>query len=355
MDNEKVLIGNIDKIQPYKDRLYILDTNIAKGVFVFNKNGKFIQKIGNLGNGPGEYVSCQDFTINKAKEEILIYDTYHERIYIYDMKSGKYRNHIDIKDKNKIEYIWMNNERLYGVDSYFTDNTRKSYYILQQIDERTGETIAEWMEASQYNKNGKDEFIPTPLFFPIDKDKDLFAFGLCDSIMCIEKGKLYSYIALTGKRILNTNDIPKGMISSSADVNIRTPKSKDFFHKLLTLRKFAYIPCVFEHNDYIYIDYSSVASYNTIRYNKTTKETSIYRFLKNDLLYSKEPGSHSLPSFMTSDDKGTYQIINSDHLPEIKDSAQEDGVISNRAVNKNVLKELDENSNPIILYYDYKE
>lgn len=276
LSNKETLIGHIDKIHPYKDRLYILDSNIAKGVFEFNKNGDFIRKIGSLGSGPGEYVSCQDFAINEKKEEILIQDGYHNRIYIYDIQSGKYKSYIDIQEKNKIEHIWINDGNLYGVDSYFIGNGKEPYYILQQFNETTGSVIAEWMEADKYNKGWNDEFIHTPLFYPIDEDKDLFAFGLCDSIMCIQKDKLYPYIVLTGKNRIQNGEIPPEMISFSADANIRNQKNNEFFYKFLTQNKFIYISYIFEHNNYIYIDYSTILLKQHIRYNKTNKKTHIY-------------------------------------------------------------------------------
>lgn len=354
LKNKEVLIGQIDKIQPYNDHLYILDSNIAKGLFEFNKNGEFIRKIGNLGSGPNEYISCQDFAINEQKNEILTFDIYRNHINIYDMQSGKYIRGITIKEKNKIEYIWINNGKLYGVDSYFTSNSESPYYILQQIDETTGEIIAKWMETDNYNKGWNDEFIRTPLFYPIDKDKDLFAFGLSDTIMCIQKDKLYPYIALTGKNRIKKNEIPKEMISSSADINIRRKNNNDFFNKFLRNNKFIYISCIFEHDNFIYIDYSTILSMRHIRFNKRTGETSVYKFLNNDILYSKEPQVNSVAPFVTSDVKGIYSVLQTENLPEIKYFTQENGFISNLVINKDKLEEINEDSNPIILYYEFK-
>lgn len=354
LNYKEVLIGKIDKIQPYNDHLYILDSNIAKGLFEFNKNGDFIRKIGNLGSGPNEYISCQDFAINEQKNEILIFDIYRNHINIYDIQTGKYIRGITIKEEDKIEYIWVNNGKLYGVDSYFISNSESPYYILQQIEDTTGEIIAEWMKAENYNKGWNDEFVRTPLFYPIDKDKDLFAFGLSDSIMCIEKDKLYPYIALTGKNRIQKNEIPKEMISSSADINIRIKNNNDFFNKFLRKNKFIYTSCIFEHDNFIYIDYSTILSMQHIRFNKRTGEMSVYKFLKNDILYSKEPQINSVAPFVTSDAKGVYSILQTDNLPEIKYLTQEKGFISNLVINKNKLKEINEDSNPIILYYEFK-
>ncbi|MBV3638741.1 6-bladed beta-propeller [Bacteroides cellulosilyticus] len=41
LDNAQVMIGSIDKMDLYKDKLIILDERLAKGVFVFDKRGNF--------------------------------------------------------------------------------------------------------------------------------------------------------------------------------------------------------------------------------------------------------------------------------------------------------------------------
>ena len=41
LDNAQVMIGSIDKMDLYKDKLIILDERMAKGVFVFDKRGNF--------------------------------------------------------------------------------------------------------------------------------------------------------------------------------------------------------------------------------------------------------------------------------------------------------------------------
>ena len=51
------LVGEIDKIFFYKDRLYVLDRRVGKSVFVFDLKGKWISTIARTGHGPGEYIN----------------------------------------------------------------------------------------------------------------------------------------------------------------------------------------------------------------------------------------------------------------------------------------------------------
>jgi hypothetical protein len=64
---EESLIGKIDKIQIYENRIYILDKELAKSLFVFSDKGKFLFKIRHLGKGRGEFVTPDDFNIDDNK------------------------------------------------------------------------------------------------------------------------------------------------------------------------------------------------------------------------------------------------------------------------------------------------
>ncbi len=56
------LISNIDKIQTKDGKMYILDIR-SSSLLVFDMSGKFIRKIGNKGNGPGEHIGIHDFVL----------------------------------------------------------------------------------------------------------------------------------------------------------------------------------------------------------------------------------------------------------------------------------------------------
>ncbi|MDL2244590.1 6-bladed beta-propeller [Parabacteroides sp. OttesenSCG-928-J18] len=78
------LMGDIDKMQVYQNKYYILDKITTKKVFVFNFDGSFSHSIGSIGSGPGEYINIQDFTIDKENEQIVLLTT-PSLVYIYDM------------------------------------------------------------------------------------------------------------------------------------------------------------------------------------------------------------------------------------------------------------------------------
>lgn len=70
---EESLIGEITKIKYYNKKFYVFDQNESQSLFVFNSDGKFINKI-NRGQGPGEIIEPWDFNINEDNGSILLWD-----------------------------------------------------------------------------------------------------------------------------------------------------------------------------------------------------------------------------------------------------------------------------------------
>ncbi|WP_302443782.1 6-bladed beta-propeller [Paraprevotella xylaniphila] len=113
--NEKSTIGNIDKIVFSDSLIFILDSQIASGIFVFSiKDGKFIRKIGNIGNGRGEYHELCDFSID-SKEKIIYALCEKKRLLCFSF-SGEY------KEVKEIPFLTTNLEYLNN-KFYFINGT----------------------------------------------------------------------------------------------------------------------------------------------------------------------------------------------------------------------------------------
>lgn len=82
-------IGRIERIIPYKDMYYVMSSiGFTNGwVDVFDKQGKFIQKIDKRGEGPGEYVDLQDIAIDSKNNE-LVFMTQPKGIFRYDLEGN---------------------------------------------------------------------------------------------------------------------------------------------------------------------------------------------------------------------------------------------------------------------------
>src|SRR5690606_26101942 len=58
------MIGNISRLCYFRDQFFILDKK-GNSILIFDKKGKFLDKIEAIGKGPGEYISLMDFAIDR--------------------------------------------------------------------------------------------------------------------------------------------------------------------------------------------------------------------------------------------------------------------------------------------------
>ncbi len=354
LNNDSVLIGSIDKMQPYDDELFVLDSQKVKGLFVFSKDGCFIRRIGNVGDAPNEYRDCSDFTINEQTEEIYIYDSNQKSIYVYALKTGVFKRSIRIKENVQIQRIYCIDNRLYAVNTYFYPfNDADKYFILKQLDANNGKVIAQWMNSEEYNKGWKDEFMHTNLFYPISRDRVLFSFGLSDSVMCISHGNLYPFLGFYGKSTVKSSDITEQEKDAYVNSQVRTDMRINAHMRLGKQHKMIAIADMYERNDILYIDCYSWQK-KKLQCNLKTNEACLFAKTIDDILYSVYPSNYTLPSFLASEENGVYYMIPNDFLPELKKMVLENNIISKKVKNKSALKEIDEDSNPVILYYEYK-
>ncbi|GHT72104.1 hypothetical protein AGMMS50239_41450 [Bacteroidia bacterium] len=91
--SEEHLIGEIAQILFYKDRFYILDNEISKSVFCFQKDGKFLFKINRKGNGPGEYIDIKSISINHDQDQLLLYCGATHQIITFDLDCNYIESH----------------------------------------------------------------------------------------------------------------------------------------------------------------------------------------------------------------------------------------------------------------------
>ncbi len=87
------------KIMNYEDKFLVLD--FQKGLYVFSNQGKYLNKIGTLGKGPGELLEYNDYDID-SDGNIVILDF--DGIYKYDI-NGVYLGNLmkfDFRDRDGI-------------------------------------------------------------------------------------------------------------------------------------------------------------------------------------------------------------------------------------------------------------
>lgn len=352
LDNKEVMLTEISKMLVYKDKLYLLDRR-AQGVYAFCKDGSFVCKFGNLGAGPDEYVSCNDFGINADAGEIYIYDMAKHRIHKYDIFSASYKESIIIDKIIDIDYIMCNSGCLYAAQASNRNEEKESiYYLLYQIDVKSGKKIAQWFDAVYYNKGWNDELIHGNIFYNIRENKDLFVLGLMDTIMCIKGDAVFPFLAIESERLVQKEDFLKDEKVPTSNPRVRGKRMMSLLTRLSAQNKIYQISDVFECDSMLYFSCMGRILY-FVQYDEKKRIAFTYSRVANDVLFRMIPEYFQLPKFLCADSMGGYYYISNDNLAELKYFIDEDN-ISEKLINRESIKELNEDSNPVILYYEYK-
>ncbi len=123
---DEILISTISKIQIRDGKIYVLDDE-APALLVFDMSGKFIRKIGNRGQGPGEYVGPLDMAL--CDSVILAMDQGQARMILYDTLGGVMAEKYIANNPPKIAFLkgMPAYEQNYP-DFAYNDNYRISTY-----------------------------------------------------------------------------------------------------------------------------------------------------------------------------------------------------------------------------------
>lgn len=85
----KSLLKKIKKVEFSKNFIFICD---YFKLLQFDKTGKFIRQVGNIGRGPGEYITIPDFCIDDQKEKIYIIGWGINKVLIFDFNGNYLRS-----------------------------------------------------------------------------------------------------------------------------------------------------------------------------------------------------------------------------------------------------------------------
>lgn len=86
-------IGLIYNYRIIKNSIYLSAKDI--GILEFNRAGKNVRKIGDIGRGPGEYTFCFDFTVDDNRGTIYLLDQSNLKVY---SKTGNFLRNISLKE-----------------------------------------------------------------------------------------------------------------------------------------------------------------------------------------------------------------------------------------------------------------
>ena len=126
--NDSCLIADISQIAYSNGVIYIAD-KVSQSIYAFNKSGKFIKKIGAVGNGPGEYTHMGRFQVDK--DHIYIMDDSTRKLYDYNLLTSSCVDILLDDELNFRDFCVMENNLFLFSNNGFS---LKGAYNLYQVD-----------------------------------------------------------------------------------------------------------------------------------------------------------------------------------------------------------------------------
>jgi hypothetical protein len=342
--SENALIGKIDKLQVYNDLLIILDWQFAKKVFVFDKEGRFISTIGSRGDGPAEYSSVDDFTIDDVTGNIFLLDGNRQKIKVYQIETGKYIKDADIENEEltisrSIEYY---KGKLYADVYCYVE--KDDTPLLRELDPSTGKQLQTFFNLKEYNKRSH-RYLLSKFPFKRNTSSLLFFHRYMNTIMSIDETGVKPVITVESKDSFTSEELARYELDNPFD---------DFSMKTLNIDKITGIYSCEEYREMVELVCPRGIKSSIVWYNTLTKEAVLtLSCVLDNLVYQTE---NNTAGFGTkyADARGVYNVIDGFLFPEfikIKDAGKLNPKVDKIAQ----LQELTEDSNPIIFYHEYKE
>lgn len=333
LDSEE-LIGEISKMVVTKDKIFILDSHVAQKIIVFDKEGHFLFQIKDQGQGPTEYVSLWDMQIDTLKNEVIVNDALMRSYIYYSTEDGKFIRKIKgisncyfAKQDNK--YINLLN---YGQD--FNEEEDWSIIITDKDS-----IIKKGFE--QYPMQ-RGDYIMNSLFSDVEGSL-LYTPIYSDTIyqLIIESSSYPKYVILQNKSIWKL----KNQALSPNDIS-RLIKEEDytcFSGVLYHSNDYAIFNILHSFREYV-ANKSYIWNEKMDELYEWDKESDLLAFEKDEKVVRKL--KHIIPSPTTVYKNMFYGIITPFPLDDKYEYLDKNL--------KSILKNLDDDSNPILVIYSFK-
>ena len=255
--SDNVIVGSMKTMIFYKNRYYILDFK-QQTVMVFDQTGKYILKIGKLGQGPGEYWSVLEFFVNPFTGYVELLDPL-GFIFRYDL-SGKFI------EKSTRFFAPSSNPLAIKVVSQLIALNEK-LYIFHSVDHKYKISYCDWEKGIYRGDFEMEESISTPwTCFYEYRGQWYFYFQYSNHVYEIGVDSLRQAYAFDFGKL--TYDIRK--TNYFKDYN-----SKNMYEKLDVVNRFPYrLPLQGQNNRYVLAEIRvSQEKYANLMYDKSTHES----------------------------------------------------------------------------------
>lgn len=324
--NENSIFSKIDRISLFDNKIYILDRKL-NSVFVFNDEGRFLNKIQKIGRGPQEYISLTDFSIDENKKQIILYTDSPYKILIYN-------NRGEFIKENSLSKLYSN-IGVSGNKIVLLNNMTNRKHMLFEYNLDTG-TKKSFLPTNDIDDFFSNFAVGTP---NITKDKNVhISFPYSDIIYEFnEKGFKPKYQIDFGKR-----KFPNKVYNQEKDIFgvYNYAIDKNYGWGITNFR---------EYNDFVTFSYHLN---KLVIYSKKTNTSKVFKFFNKDkvtfLNYFAHDGNDNkliaicqAESFKKRIDR--YERLGNDYWNSIPDSIKE------------IALKITKNDNPLLIIYTFKD
>jgi hypothetical protein len=102
---EDCIIGNISKVLKVPDGFIISDKTITKQILKFGNDGKFLFKVGNQGEGLGNYILPFDISLIPNTNHLAVLDQNQNKFIFYDLETGNFIEEVSVYFQAKSFYF----------------------------------------------------------------------------------------------------------------------------------------------------------------------------------------------------------------------------------------------------------
>ena len=160
-------IGFIDKLYITSRNIYILDSQRAKSLFIYDRDGNFKRAINKVGIGPGEFTVPHNFDIQQTTGNIIILDG-NQRKLIYYTQQGDFISEIKLNNTHINSFAAVRNGDII-LDKGNSISDESTNYL--RVVNETGNLITELLPVPEFVRK-----ITISPFHPLQRDVDTLLF-----------------------------------------------------------------------------------------------------------------------------------------------------------------------------------
>lgn len=298
---------------------------ITSGIFHFDKNGKFLNKIGSKGQGPEEYL--QDlFAFGDWKNKLLYVQNWTTlTCYGFD---GTFVRSIPTPQLNMgAAGLFGENHILYSNDIYYADKANPIQ--LYMVDSQNGKTVSKWRGHLEENK--KYGMILTSRDFMYNYDNSLFYKPALENV-------IFKILSPKKRQLVYKFDCSGKDIDVSADEV--DPKKRFQFLSVYWAKETA---------QYLFVNYGMKNISRLGIYDKE-KKTFTNVTIKDNLA-----GGYDIHPAWTSDDNHLLMVYYAGGLLQDKEKRYSTGLLPERKKELDeLLKNIKEDDNPVVILVTLK-